>query len=236
MALISADARSWTHRDLIGEASGTPGLSPGGGHAVWVQGDDLLTWEAGSFHAAPPPTGSVQVVTVGDSGTIQGLGVGVSAGWCEVEVRTNHAEVTQAAVPVAQADKLPCDEVGLALATATEIRGDVSGQPGTEFVVSRTNAGSGGWILTVRPPVTAPGLDVYSDDPAHAIWNQVTSNTRGNLVAVGSPDRRHLTTQRYDRARQRWTSPRVVHVADAPTCRRSTGDSVCCRAPPSGCD
>ena len=51
VALISRDARSWTHRDLDGEASGTPGLSPRGGHAVWVQGDDLLTWHDGSFLA-----------------------------------------------------------------------------------------------------------------------------------------------------------------------------------------
>ena len=225
VALISADARQWMHRDLDGEASGTPGLSPQGGHAVWAQGDDLLTWEAGSFSTAPQPTGWVQVVTVDDSGTILGLGVGVSAGQCVVEFRTNDAEVPQAVVPVAGAEELLCDEVGLALATAVEIRGDVSGQPGTEFAVSRTSAGPGGWTLTARPPIAVPGLDVYPDDPARAIWNQVTSNTRGDLVAMGSPDRQHVTTQRYDRARQRWTSSRVVHVADAPTCRRSLGDS-----------
>ena len=167
----------------------------------------------------------MQVVTVDDSGTILGLGVGVSAGQCAVEFRTNDAEVPQAVVPVAGADELLCDEVGLALATAVEIRGDVSGQPGTEFAVSRTSAGPGGWTLTARPPIAVPGLDVYPDDPAQAIWNQVTSNTRGDLVAMGSPDRQHVTTQRYDRARQRWTSSRVVHVADAPTCRRSIGDS-----------
>ena len=225
VALISADARQWMHRDLDGEASGTPGLSPQGGHAVWAQGDDLLTWEAGSFSTAPQPTGRVQVVTVDDSGTILGLGVGVSAGQCVVEFRTNDAEVPQAVVPVAGVEELLCDGVGLALATPVEIRGDVSGQPGTEFAVSRTSAGPGGWTLTARPPIAVPGLDVYPDDPARAIWNQVTSNTRGDLVAMGSPDRQHVTTQRYDRARQRWTSSRVVHVADAPTCRRSLGDS-----------
>ncbi len=225
VALISTDGHSWTHRDLDGEAAGTPGLSPQGGHAVWAQDDDLLTWEAGSFDTAPQPTGSVQIFTVDDSGTILGLGVGVSAGRCAVEFRTTDAEVAPPAVPVAGADELLCDEVGLALPTAVEIRGNVSGQPGTEFSVRRTSAGTGGWILTARPPVASPGLDVYPDDPAHAIWNQVTSNTRGNLVAVGSPDRQHVTAQRYDRERQRWTSSRVVHVADAPTCRRRTGDS-----------
>lgn len=223
VALISPDARSWTHRDLDGEASRTPGLSPRGGHAVWVQGDDLLTWEDGSFRTAPHPTGSAQVVTVDDFGTILGVGVGISAGQCAVEVRTNDAEVTQAVVPVAVADKLLCEEIGLSLATPLEIHGDVSGQPGTEFVVRRTSVG--GWILTARPPVTAPGLDVYPDDSARAVWNQVTSNTRGDLVAVGSRDRRHVTAQRYDRSRHRWTPSRVVHVAGAPTCRRNIDDS-----------
>src|SRR4029078_10706831 len=96
-----------------------------------------------------------------------------------------------------------------------EIRGDVSGQPGTEFALSRTSAGPGEWVLTTRPPIAAPGLVVYPDDPAQAIWNQVASNTTGNLVAMGSPDRQHITTQRYDRARQRWTSSRTVHLAAA---------------------
>jgi hypothetical protein len=225
VALFSADARSWTHRDLDGEAAGTPGLSPQGGHAVWAQGGDLLTWEDGSFRTAPRPRGSAQVVTVDDSGTILGLGMRVSGGRCAVEFRTNDADVAPVVVPVASAQDLLCDEVGLELATAVEIRGDVSGQPGTEFAVSRTSAGPGEWVLTARPPVAAPGLVVYPDDPAQAIWNQVTSNTTGNLVAMGSPDRQHITAQRYDRARQRWTSSRVVHVAAAPTCRRSIGDS-----------
>ena len=223
VALISLDARSWAHRDLDGEASGTPGLSPHGGHAVWVQGDDLLTWEAGTFRSAPHPTGSAQVVTVDDLGAIVEVGVGVSAGQCAVEVRTNDAQVTQAVVPVAGTDKVLCEEIGLSLATPSEIHGDVSGQPGTALVVRRTSAG--GWILTARPPIAAPGLDVYSDDSARAIWNQIAVNARGDLVAVGSPDRQHVTAQRYDRSRQRWTPSRVVHVAGAPTCRRSVGDS-----------
>lgn len=223
VALISADGRSWAHRDLDGEAYGTPGLSPEGGHAVWVQADDLLTWEAGSFGSAPQPTGSAQVVTVDDRGTILAIAVGTSAGQCSVEVRTNEADIPQVVVPIAGAGELPCRELGMALAQPREIQGDLSGQPGTEFVVRNTSAG--GWVLTVRPPVVAPGLDVYADDPAIAIWNQVTINTQGDLVAVGSPDRQHITAQHYDRARQRWTPSRVVHIAAAPTCRRRIADS-----------
>ena len=109
------------------------------------------------------------------------------------------------------------------MGTPSEIHGDVSGQPGTEFVVRRS--GAGGWTLTARPPITAPGLDVYPDDAARAIWNEVTSNTRGDLVAVGSPDRRHVTAQRYDRSRQRWMPSRVVYDAGAPACRRTLDDS-----------
>ena len=76
VALVSADSRSWAHRDLEGEAYGTPGLAPGGGHAVWVQRGDLLTWAGGSFGTATPPQGSAQVVTVDDDGTVLGAGVG----------------------------------------------------------------------------------------------------------------------------------------------------------------
>lgn len=223
VALISADGRSWTHRDLDGEASGTPGLSPEGGHAVWVQADDLLTWEAGSFDTAPQPAGSAQVVTVDDRGAILAIAVGTSAGQCSVEVRTNEADFPQVVVPIAGADELPCRELGLALAKPAEIRGDMSGQVGTEFVVRNTSAGV--WALTARPPIVAPGLDVYLDDPAIAIWNQLTINTQRDLVAVGSPDRQHVTAQHYDRARQRWTKSRVVHTAGAPSCRRRIGDS-----------
>ena len=223
VALISSDARSWEHRDLDGEASGTPGLSPHGAHAVWVQDGGLLTWEDGSFRTDPHPPSPAQVVTVDDAGTILGVAAGVADNQCAVEVRANQAKATQAVVPVAAADQLQCEEIGLSLATPSQIHGDVSGQPGTEFVVRRT--GLGGWALTDRPPITAPGLDVYPDDAARAIWNQVTPNTRGDLVALGSPDRQHITAQRYDRARQRWTPSRVVHVAGGPTCRRRLGDS-----------
>ncbi len=223
VALISTDARSWTHRDLDGEAYATPGLSPRGAHAVWVQGDDLLTWDSGSFGSAPHPEGSAQVVTVDDDGTILGVGLRATGARCAVEVRPDDAGARPDVVPIAGADTLLCDGFGLALATPSEIRGDVSGQAGTEFVVRRTSVG--GWVLAARPAITSPGLDVYPDDPARAVWNQVTSNTRGDLVAVGSRDRRHVTAQRYDRAGQRWTPSRVVHVAAAPTCRRRNDDS-----------
>ena len=53
-----------------------------------------------------------QVVTVDDSGTILGLGVGVSGGRCAVEFRTDDAEVAQTVVPVAATDDLLCDEWG----------------------------------------------------------------------------------------------------------------------------
>lgn len=223
VALISSDGRSWTHHDLDGEAYAAPGLSPQGGHAVWSQGNGLLTWEGGSFSTSPDLNEDAQLVTVDDSGTILGIRVRRSAGQCTIEVSTAGATVADAVVPVARADDLLCEEVGLSLDTPSEIHGDVSGQPGTEFVVRRSIAGT--WVLASRPPTTAPGLDVYPDDPARAIWNQVTNNTRGDLVAVGSPDRQHITTQRYDRSRQRWTPSRVVHVAAAPTCRRRIDDS-----------
>ncbi|WP_141015145.1 hypothetical protein [Nocardioides sambongensis] len=222
VALISADTESWTHRDLAGEASGTPGLAPQGGHAVWVQGEDLVTWDAGSFGTAPAPDRAAQVVTVDDGGTVLGLGVGISAGRCAVQVRAAGATATQDVVPVAAAAALPCAEVELALVGPAEVRGEVSGRPGTGFVV---RGDDGGWSLASPPPLAAPGLEVYSDDASVAVWNQVAGNTRGDLVAVGSPDRQHVTAQRYDPQRQRWTPARVVYVADGPTCRRSVGDS-----------
>jgi len=104
-----------------------------------------------------------------------------------------------------------------------EIRGDVSGSPGTDFSVRR--AGADRWSLTARTPVTAPGLAVYPDDPARAVWNQLAVNTGGDLVAVGSPDRRHITVQRYDRVRQEWTTPHAVLIARGATCRRRNLDS-----------
>ncbi len=180
VALISADGRLWAPRDLDGEAYGTPGLSPEGGHAVWVQDEDLLTWTAGSFGSAPQPTGSAQVVTVDDRGTILAIAVGTSAGQCSVEVRTNEADIPQVVVPIARADELLCRELGLTLAQPREIRGDLSGQPGTEFVIRNTSAG--GWALTARPPVLAPGLEVYSDDPVMTGFAAVLDSV-GRLVA-----------------------------------------------------
>ena len=220
VALISRDSRTWEHKDLSGEAYATPGLSPQGNHAVWVHGEDLLTWDEGSFGSAPVPDGSAQVVTVEDTGAIATMGMGEEGQKCVVRIRTEGAEEV---VPVVDAAKLGCRELGLALETPTEVRGDLSGQPGTEFVVHR--AGAGGWDLSAVPAITAPGLDVYPDDPGRAIYNQVWANSRGDLVAVGSPDRQRLTVQRYDLARQRWTPSRVVHDAGAPSCRRKPGDS-----------
>lgn len=223
VALISTDARSWTHRDLAGEASAAPGLSPDGDHAVWEQGDDLLTWRDGSFDTVPRPTTDHQRITIDDSGRIVGIGMTLSAGRCAVEIRPDVAGTQAVVVPVADRTDLPCDEVSLTMSSATQIAGVVAGMPGTDFWVSGT--GEGAWTLTDGVPVSAPGLAVHSDDPARAVWNQVVENTRGDLVAVGSPDRRRVTAQRYDRARQRWTPPRDVHVSAGATCRRRVDDS-----------
>ena len=220
VALVSPDARSWTHRDLTGEASSTPGLSPAGTHAVWVQDDGLLSWDGGSFADAAAPAGTAQVVTVDDRGAVAGVSARRSGDWCSVQVSTGAARLD---LPVAPAASMPCPEVGLSLATPTQIRGDVSGQPGTGFLVRRS--GPEDWVVASRPPVAAPGLDRYSDDPARAIWNQLTENTSGDLVAMGSPDRQHITAQHYDVRRQRWSRSRVVHDAGARVCRRSNGDS-----------
>lgn len=233
VALISADGRSWAHRDLDGEAYGTPGLSPEGSHAVWVQADDLLTWEAGSFGTAPQPTGSAQVVTVDDHGTILAIAVGTSAGQCSVEIRTNEADFPQAVVPIARADELPCRELGLALTQPTEIRGDLSGQSGTEFVARNTS--TGGWALTARPPIVAPGLDVYLDDPAIAIWNQLTINTQRDLVAVGSrtdsTSPPSITTARGNAGRSHGSCTLLVLLAVG----AGSATPECCKAPYSGC-
>lgn len=231
VALVSSDGRSWEHHDLEGEASGSPGLAPGGARAVWVQDGGLLTWAAGSFGTAPAPAGDAQVVTVDDDGTVRGLRPGTAGGRCTVKVRSEEPGAEPVVVPVGPAATGPgagrraltCSELGLTLTTPREVRGDVSGQPGTAFVVRRT--GAAGWALAARPPITAPGLVTYPDDPRRAVWNELTSTTRGALVAVGSPDRRRVTAQRYDRDRQRWTAPRVVHDAGAPTCRRRVGDA-----------
>ena len=220
VALVSPDGRSWTHRDLSGEAYSTPGLSPAGTYAVWVQGDGLLWWDGGSFETAAAPAGTAQEVTVDDRGAVAALSPRRSGDWRAVQVRTDAARLD---LPVAPAASLPCPEVGLSLASPTQIRGDVSGQPGTGFVIRRSGAED--WVVASRPPVAAPGLDRYSDDPSRAIWNQLTENTSGDLVAMGSPDRQRITAQRYDVRRHRWSRPRVIHDAGAPVCRRSNGDS-----------
>lgn len=219
VALVSSDSRTWSHRDLDGEAYGTPGLSPDGSHAVWAQDGDLRTWSDGTSGTTPAPQPQAQVLTVDDSGDLVLITTGRSAGRCTVEV----SGAEEASVPVAPAGLLQCSELAVGLETPTEVRGTASGQEGTEFVVRRE--GATGWELTAPAPITTPGLDVYSDDPARAIWNQVTTNARGDLVAVGSPDRQHLTAQRYDAVRHRWTPSQVVHDAGAPVCRRRIDDS-----------
>ncbi len=215
VAVVSTED-GWAHRDLDGEAFGTPGLSPDGSHAVWQQDGKLLTW-SGDFGSAPMPDQHAQVVTVDDSGEVVRLAPGSGPDGCTVEVT---AEGRRTAVPVG---RLTCDEVGLALVGPSEVRGDVSGQAGTEFVVRRE--GASGWTLAALPPVTAPGLEVYPDDPDRGVWNQVTANTRGDLVALGSPDRHHVTAQRYDRFEQRWTPARLVHDAGSSICRRDVEDA-----------
>lgn len=223
VALISPDGHTWTHRDLQGEAYGTPGLAPRGGHAVWAQGKGLLTWSDGDFDTRPDLAGQAQVITIDDDGQVLGFETGTRAGLCTVNIRTYAKKTTQEEVPIARAEKLQCDGIGLALSSPSQVRGDASGQTGTEFSVHRRSEGR--WVLQDPPPVTTPGLDVYPDDAARAVWNQVTANTRGDLVAVGSPDRRIITAQRYDRSQRRWTPSREVYDAGASTCRRDIEDS-----------
>ena len=192
VALVSPDGRSWTHRDLSGEASSTPGLSPAGTHAVWVQGDGLLSWDGGSFATAAAPEGTAQEVTVDDGGTVAALSPRRSG----EGARSRSVPMLRGSTSRSRRRRPACAEVGLSLASPTQIRGDVCGQPGTGFVIRRS--GAEGWVVASRPPVAAPGLDRYPDDRARAIWNQLTENTSGDLVAMGSPDRQHITAQRYD--------------------------------------
>ncbi|GEP38567.1 hypothetical protein NPS01_22300 [Nocardioides psychrotolerans] len=222
VALVTQDLRTWSKRELPGEAYRPPAISPNGSYAAWLAGGsgDFVEWGASegflplrrsSFNY--DSGGETLVVT--DDGTVTVLGPESPGEACVVGVheRTLSGEISSSQVEGVDPG---CTEGSLENRGAFEVVGGGS-ERSARFVIRRADAGSP-WLLSSRAPDTAPGLVAYEGSPHRAIHTSFSDVAGQPLVAYGSPDRRRVFTQRYDEDAQEWAPRELRYEHRFPGC------------------
>ncbi|SEC81309.1 hypothetical protein SAMN04489844_3040 [Nocardioides exalbidus] len=207
-AIWSADAVTWSSRELEGEAYEEPGISPDGLNAVWPQYGGYLTRTPAGFAAHRlDATGQEYTVTatISDAEQVSFMyGAAASRGRrCGLVVltRTGDAAPVRRDVPLADA----CTDSSLANLDSTTVWfGDLSG-PAGRAVISRPDD-TAPWAVTAVAPSSAPGLV----DREHGLYRDFFTAPGFPLIAVGGGPGGVVQAQLYDAAAQAWGAPAVV--------------------------
>lgn len=218
-ALASRDTFTWARTELRGEAYTAPGISPDGRHAVWLAGSigKFTRWRLGhGFSRASVPydddNGGVTAV-IDDRGQVSVAGTdGDSESGCRLGIYTK----TPAGVRTQLLDLAPGHEIGcmelrvVGRDVNTVVASFGSNDPLRRWQVTRPDPDSAFEVTRIAPYV-APGLVVYSHRLGRAMYTRFSTAQGLPLYAVGSPDRRRLTAQRFDMAAQRWRDPVTIY-------------------------
>ncbi|MEJ7832724.1 MAG: hypothetical protein WKF79_07405 [Nocardioides sp.] len=227
VGLVSTDLATWAKTVLPGEAYRGPGISPSGGHAVWLAGGGFVTWSAADGFSPSRDTTydgdtSDPTAVVADDGTVTVAGPDVSDPEADRCMLGLHEVTPAGARSVAYVEFAPgaepaCYELNLQPDSSTRISNGSGPERAGRFVVGRPDE-SAPWALLERAPDQAPGLVAYRG-PAARRMNAVFSDVPGQpLLSLGSADRRRVAVQAYDTGTQSWGAPRVVYDHGFPGC------------------
>lgn len=189
IAAVSSDLVHWDTRDLEGEASGRPGLSPSGEYAGWLEGaGDLVSWHDGDFATEDAPDGAGEL-GVADDGSPILLSARRSAGECVVRfVGADGATDVDTGL---DAREDGCEVASWISPDEVVFWGFRIAERGYLF----RNA-DGDWAVGHRAPSDADGLADYGEAAALPPVEVVTA--AGERLAIGSPDGAALVVQTYD--------------------------------------
>ncbi|RYB91094.1 hypothetical protein EUA93_19400 [Nocardioides oleivorans] len=206
-AIWSADAVTWTSRQLEGEAYEEPGISPDGLKAVWPQHGGYLTRTPAGFAAHRLDAEGQEytvTATISDAEQVSFMyGAAVSRRKCGLVVltQTGDAAPVRQDVPLADA----CTDSSLAnVDSTTAWFGDLSG-PAGRAVISRPDD-TAPWAVTEVAPSSAPGLV----DHEHGLYRDFFTAPGVPLIAVAGGPGGVLQAQLYDPVAQSWGAPAVV--------------------------
>jgi hypothetical protein len=226
-ALVSRDLETWAGHQVPGESYRPPGISPSGNYAVWAAygGSDVYTWGADEGFRLPlRPVGNDYdtgdlAFLVDDHGTFTVAGVDNEAKGCVIGLysRTLAGVTGHQQVDIAPGNPTGCSETGVYGSSSTRITGGpYVGRPG-RWVVARPDESSP-WALVARAPSQAPGLEEYRGPTSKTMYVEYSDVVGQPLLALGSPDRQHVTVQAYDDQAQTWGPTNVVYDHGFPGC------------------
>jgi hypothetical protein len=226
-ALVSRDLQTWVGHKVPGESYRRPGISPSGEYAVWAAngGSDVFTWGASEAFGLPlRPVGhdfdsGDLAFVVDNAGAFTVAGPDSANGRCVVGLygRTLDGATTRQQVDIAPGAETGCTELSAYADSSTRITsGPYVDRPG-RWVIGRSDESSP-WTLLERAPNQAPGFEEYRGSSRRTMYAVFSDVTGQSLLALGSPDRRHVTVQAYDDQAQRWGPTRVIYDHGFPGC------------------
>ena len=217
-AVVTRDLVSFALRQLPGETTTAPGISPSGEHAVWLAGGngDFLTWTAGEGFSGLRSSSfdddsGGEVAVVADDGTVTIAGSTSVDGGCGVGLLAVAPDGSESEQRVALAPDTPgtCSEFSADAVSSTRVSA-ADPRPENRWVVGRDDESSP-WRVVAGAPVSAPSLANWPANPRRGIGPEFSSVPGQPLLALGSPDRRRIQVQSYDPTAQQWSPARTVY-------------------------
>jgi hypothetical protein len=212
MAFVTQDLVTWTGKRLRGEAYQDPAISADGSHAAWLYGahGQYQLFSAGAGFTTGQTSfdydSGGETVVVDDAGTVTVMGSEGTGGGCVLSVYDRPVQGPEDGY-VIEGVEPGCTESGVDNVDDRTVVG--SGTREHRYVVTREPGER--WQLTTPPPVEAPGLVKYRGSYREVIKNVYSDARDLPLVAIGSPDREHVTVQAYDDETGTWGPATTVY-------------------------
>ncbi|WP_232676078.1 hypothetical protein [Nocardioides sp. R-C-SC26] len=218
VAMVSRDGRSWARTVLPGEAYQAPAISADGSRAAWLTGGhgQYVRWSTGEGFAPVADTGyrfdsGGETLVVADDGSVTVIGPESRRDRCLVVAYTRGATGLRNRQVVSGVDP-GCTEGALSNRDQDTVTGGTYGGREAQYVISRTAPGAR-WVLTARPPSSAPGLAGFARPGVTFL------DVPGRPLAAVGGIAGTLALQTYDTDRQAWSGSRAITRLPGDGCR-----------------
>lgn len=224
-AFVTHDLETWSSTELGKVWFQPPAVSPNGQHAAWLvrrPGADVVRWSAGAGFSTglstfPHGRSGARAVLIDDAQTVSLLGPADSADetsrYCPMTARDLAVDGSEDAYAVGTVGRA-CFDAEVFVDDAYSVGGYYPREQ--SFVIAREPGQR--WVVRTRAPELDPGLVRYRGGPGKVIPTLFSDDTDGALVALGSPDRKHVTAQVYDVESASWGPAVTVYEHGYPGC------------------